>query len=313
MSEIVYAQMHSHSKQSVNRLSGEGVFHKFFWPAERFVMKSIMLSPDDLSAEAWKHGISYIAVTDHNTIPSVRPELKRNTVIITGEEWGQKNGHANFYFMKKAIDPECGYFNNSQPESPKEFSVAAESARAQGAFISVNHPFKSDRWLWGDSSYGLADAVEIWNGRWNSENEQALSKWQQLLESGSRLLAMAGNDFHVRHLFSIDSQILAFSNIKGEEDLHRNLRAGNYSLAGNTLSPVLFLNRENGSMNYLIHKHTNGLRLKVITDTSTDEIDDPGANGILKSDKGSKFIRAELWLDGMPQSFTNPSFNSCSE
>jgi predicted metal-dependent phosphoesterase TrpH len=297
---IVYMQAHCHSRYSINRLSGEGVFHRVVWPVERQIMKALMRSPKQLCEIRAKSGVQFVAVTDHNAIPKIS-----GSALIPGEEWGQTKGHANFINVEKQIDPECGYFRNHQPDDPKDFIGAATEARSQGAFISINHPFKRDAWLWGDESYGFADAIEVWNGKWNDENFRALQLWQALLLKGKKLLCMAGNDFHVNHLSDLGSQVLAFKDVFDRDSIIENLRKGNYSVARDTESPVVFLDSE---LNYKIENHFKNMELRIISENSSFVRMNAEREGPAKLENAKKFIRLELWDEAGPLSFTNPVF-----
>jgi hypothetical protein len=299
-SNLIYMQAHCHSRNSVNRLSGEGAFHRVLWPVERRVMKVLMMSPGQLAKLAKKKHVNFIAVTDHNTVPDLSEDS-----LIPGEEWGQTKGHANFINIEKPIDPESGYFRNSPPDNPKDFFTAVYEARKQGAFVSINHPFKRDSWLWGEESYRLANSIEIWNGAWSEENFLALQQWQSLLVRGIKIFCMAGNDFHVNHIFDISSQVLAFRNVQDRESLIANLMKGNYSITKNTDSPVVFLD---GDLNYTIEKYSVDTKLRIISATSSSTISNPDKEGNVTSNNGEKFIRLELWDKYGPLSFTNPIF-----
>jgi len=107
---MIYAQIHAHSKFSVNPLSGEGVIHRYVWPIERFIIKNLMLSPERIYKKAKKLGLRFVCITDHNTVPKIDKNLQ--DVLIPSEEWGQKKGHANFISLSKPIDPDEGFFKN---------------------------------------------------------------------------------------------------------------------------------------------------------------------------------------------------------
>ncbi|MGC8618317.1 MAG: CehA/McbA family metallohydrolase [Thermoplasmata archaeon] len=298
--KVVYVQAHCHSRYSINKLSGEGVFHRVIWPVERQIMRLLMKSPGQLAKLARKNNVQFVVVTDHNTIPKVSGDL-----LIPGEEWGQTKGHANFINLKGGIDPECGFFRRHQPLEPKDFMAAAAEARRQGAFVSINHPFKRDAWLWGEESYGLADAIEIWNGRWNEENSRALAQWQNLLVKGNRIFCMAGNDFHVNRLFDIGSQVLVFRNVSDRDSVLRNLASGNFSIARDTRSAAVFLA---GDLSYEIENYSEGLELRIISPNSSLSKINPEKEGSVRLENAEKFLRLELWKDGEPLSFTNPIF-----
>lgn len=300
--KIVYAQMHCHSRSSINPLSGEGVFHQFVWPLERQIMKLVMRSPRGLMKLAARKGVNYVAITDHNRIPIITGD---SDFTITGEEWGQSRGHSNFIDLEESIEPECGYFETIRPVKPKDFPTAAAEARKQGAFVSINHPFKSDSWEWGTESYGLADALEIWNGEWGEANEKALELWQSLLVNGLRIWCMAGNDFHVNHLFNIDSQVLAFDDVSTKFSLVAKLKNGKYSVARDTRSPVVFLGDD---LRYRIEKYVDTLELRSVSSHLSETVDNPGREGSLDRSKLRDFVRLELWEGNDPLSFSNPVF-----
>ncbi len=308
MNDVVYAQMHSHSKQSVNSLSGEGVFHRGIWPLERAIMKGIMLTPEELHRESFHHGVRVVAITDHNTVPVLRQSSDRDGFILRGEEWGQKRGHSNFVNLNRSIDPEAGYYKKNDPGNPVSFAEAAEEARKSGAFITVNHPYKRDSWNWGEDSYRWADAIEIWNGPWNEENAKAMEKWQNLLESGLRIKCMAGSDFHVRRLFHIDRQLIAMRNVTGPDDFMEKLRSGSYSLARDTSSPVVFLEKTNGGVRFRIHQPRGNIQLVTFSGHRKNSLDAPSVEGILPTESSAPFVRAELWEGRSPLSFSNPVF-----
>jgi hypothetical protein len=75
--------------------------------------------------------------------------------------------------------------------------IVADAHRA-GAIISINHPFAA---CGGCSwSYPAAvrnfDAIEVWNGSWDQSDEPALKMWDEILQSGGRITAIASSDSH---------------------------------------------------------------------------------------------------------------------
>ena len=89
MKNNIFAQIHAHSRYSVNDMSGEGVMHRYVWPLERQIIKYLMLTPEKIAIESKKLGLSFVAITDHNTIPEIPENFEE--FLIPGEEWGQKN------------------------------------------------------------------------------------------------------------------------------------------------------------------------------------------------------------------------------
>ena len=304
--EHTFVQMHAHSRASINRLSGEGAFHRGLWWVERRIMKRLMLSPSEISKEAEKMGVDYVAITDHNLVS----DISGFNNLIQGEEWGQMKGHANFTFLKKSIDPECGFYAGKEPDKPNNFKSAAKIAKENGAFVSINHPFKekADSWKWGDSSVDLCNAIEIWNGSWSRENEKSLEYWQFLLTAGKKILCMAGSDFHVKRLFRLDSPLICIGGKLSIEEIRISLNEGKYSLCLNTNSPVIFLHRGDQDVRYTITRHSGNLELIIYTAKEKKTLKHPLASDTLEFSPNDGFIRAEIWKDGVPLSFSNPVF-----
>ena len=55
-------------------------------------------------------------------------------------------------------------------------------------------PLPGCAWEFG---YHDVDAMEVWNGLWNVDDELSLRIWQQLLRQGRRITAVGGSDSHV--------------------------------------------------------------------------------------------------------------------
>jgi hypothetical protein len=47
--------------------------------------------------------------------------------------------------------------------------------------------------------YRHVDAIEVWNGVWNADDEVSLRIWHALLRRGRRLVAVGGSDSHAEH------------------------------------------------------------------------------------------------------------------
>ncbi|MGC9204632.1 MAG: CehA/McbA family metallohydrolase [Thermoplasmata archaeon] len=300
MDDVIYSQLHAHSRYSVNRFSGEGAIHRYVWPLERQVVKYLMLKPEKISRMARVLGLSYVAITDHNTLPGYEDDR-----IIRSEEWGQRKGHANFINLKSAIPPECGYFRGIEPDEKIDFYVALNRARENGAMVVINHPFKRDSWLWGNDTYSLVDALEIWNGPWNSENEMALKLWNGLLEEGVKILPMAGSDFHTGLLDRLDMNLIVTEKSDDKHEFLKNLRASRYSITRDLNSPYIFLHDD---LEYSIGRCTNGTEMRIITYKKNEKIRDPPCRGNLNNISPEVFLRLELWREGEPLSFSVPIF-----
>jgi len=121
--------------------------------------KDSLTRPVDLVAAARRKGIDRVVVTDHNTIAGAREAqtIDRGLIII-GEEIMTTKGEILAAFVQEEIP---AYL------TPQE---TIERLKAQGAFISVSHPFDEMRkggWKENDllDILPYVDAIEAYNSR----------------------------------------------------------------------------------------------------------------------------------------------------
>lgn len=150
--------------------------------------KDSLVRPRSLVQTCRRKGIDRVVVTDHNEIrgalhaQELAPEL-----VIVGEEIMTTRGELLAAYVKELVPKGL---------EPRE---AIERLRAQGAFISVSHPFDSRRsgaWDLRDLKEitPLVDAIEVFNSRCMGPgpNRKALEFAQEY-----RLGGTAGSDAHV--------------------------------------------------------------------------------------------------------------------
>ena len=97
-----------------------------------------VLTAAELAQRARRHGLDFLAITDHNQ-PVSHLELPQvdGLTLIPGVEWTHYRGHANFLGVDRPYD---GSFHaNSEDEIRQRFV----SARQRGALITINHPLTS--------------------------------------------------------------------------------------------------------------------------------------------------------------------------
>lgn len=141
---------------------------------------------DQLIATARQRGIDRLVVTDHNTIRgALKAREKDPMLVIVGEELLTTRGELLVAFV--------------QEELPRglEPMEAIEKLRAQGAFISVSHPFDRRRHGWALKDLlaitPYVDAIEVFNARcqWNGLNQMAAD-----FAGEHQLSGTAGSDAH---------------------------------------------------------------------------------------------------------------------
>lgn len=155
-----------------------------------------VLSVEELAQHAQRHGLDFLAITDHNQMVSADslPCLPGLT-LIPGIEWTHFKGHANFLGVDTAYDEP--FFANGQEEVQSRF----DSARERGAFIVINHPFDEICPFQFDLNSLPFDCLEIWNGPMRVSNLQTIGLWHSLLSAGKKIPICGGSDYHRSQLF----------------------------------------------------------------------------------------------------------------
>lgn len=177
--------------------------------------KDSLIRPRDLVATARRKGIDLLIVTDHNTIAGAReaqaldPEL-----VIVGEEILTTRGELLAAFVTEEVP---SYL------SPAE---TIQRLKAQGAFISVSHPFdawRSGHWKEEDllEILPFVDAIEVYNSRcmlprFNREARQFAEK--------HNMAGTVGSDAHA--LFEVGRSLLWLEPFSGPEELRTVIGKG---------------------------------------------------------------------------------------
>ena len=154
------------------------------------------LSVEELAGRALRHGLDFLAITDHNqmieagTLPQVP-----GVTLIPGIEWTHYQGHANFLGATKPYDGP--FFANDLEGAQERFA----SARERGALITINHPFEEGCPFRFDLEALPFDCLEVWSGPMREANLRALGLWQQMLMAGNKVPICGGSDYHRDRLF----------------------------------------------------------------------------------------------------------------
>jgi hypothetical protein len=152
-------------------------------------------TPAELVDEATAQGLDFIISTEHNTNSanlSWGRYARPNLLVINGEEVTTTAfGHWNALGLDPTMLIDWRY-------TPRDSTIGTATAqvRAVGGLAIINHPFFPDtinRFRFGVRHF---DGIEIWNGKWDARNEQAVRWWDALLRQGHPLLAVAVSDTH---------------------------------------------------------------------------------------------------------------------
>lgn len=138
-------------------------------------------TPAEVAAAARAAGLDFIATTEHNTTSghaAWEGLWGDDLLVVCGEEITTRNGH---YL---ALGTEPGTFVDWRYRARDDAypRFASRIRRAGGLVVPAhpNCPFVGCQWKFG---YAGADAVEVWNGPWTSDDELAVAAWDNLLTS----------------------------------------------------------------------------------------------------------------------------------
>lgn len=146
-----------------------------------------LIRPADLVRTCLRRGLDRLAITDHNTIRgALAARALAPALIIVGEEIMTTQGELLAYFVQEEV-----------PHGLPPVETIAR-LRAQGAAISVSHPFdrlRNGAWREADLAaiLPLVDAIEVFNARciYPADNDRALAFAR---ENGT--LGTVGSDAH---------------------------------------------------------------------------------------------------------------------
>jgi len=182
-----------------------------------------VLSLDELGQHALRHGLDFLAVTDHNQMVSAEalPNIPGLT-MIPGVEWTHYKGHATFTGVDRPYD---GSFLANTPEAARERFL---SAQERGALITISHPFDENCPFLFDMDSLPFDCIEIWNGPMRMSNIQAVGLWHSMLAAGKKVPACGGSDYHRSQpfLFLGGPTTCAYAQSAGMSDILSALREG---------------------------------------------------------------------------------------
>ena len=150
--------------------------------------------PGEMASAAQASGLDFIVSTDHNTCsanrawPACRTE---GLLVIPGEEVTTRHGH----WLAVGLPPRAWVDWRYGPGDGVFPRFAAEVREAGGLVVAAHPsvPLPGSAWEFG---FADVDALEVWNGRWNVDDELSLRIWQRLLRQNRRVVAVGGSDSH---------------------------------------------------------------------------------------------------------------------
>ena len=153
--------------------------------------------PGELATTARSVGLDFIVSTEHNTSAANRAWAACRTdrlLVIAGEEVTTRHGH----WLAVGLPPH-GWVDWRYAPRDDVFADCAAQVRNDGGMVVAAHPgvpLPGSAWEFG---FRDVDAAEVWNGRWNLDDEVSLQIWNRLLRQGRHLAAVGGSDSHGPH------------------------------------------------------------------------------------------------------------------
>ncbi len=244
------------------------------------------------------------------------------TLLICGEELTTFTGHANILGM------EPGWWGDFRVEqNDGNLPTVIDQAHKQGALFVIDHPFTPKfPWLFPEKEWSKADALEVWNGPWSAEDQQAIEYWDRLLCKGRHIPAVGGSDNHKGNS-PIYPATWVYSRNLSQPAIIEALRKGHTFISEKVKGPKLILSACNGKLipgdtAHIDKKQTlpiqvdvsgaKGMKLRIISFQAEKMIlirsNDAKINRTLKIKLNNKhgYIRAELIKpDGKIAALTN--------
>lgn len=150
-----------------------------------------------------RKGLDFAFLTDHNTTAGLAEWLAytdNELLTLPGSELTTFHGHALALGLSSWVD----WRTTLGPQAPT-IETIRQSVEAQGGVFIIAHPLSLGSpwcagcaWQYPGMMPGTARCVEVWNGPWagDANNAEALELFYLWLNQGHRLVATAGTDSH---------------------------------------------------------------------------------------------------------------------
>jgi len=151
---------------------------------------------DETVARASAAGLDFIVSTEHNTSSANREwaGVADGLLVVSGEEVTTRHGH----WLAVGLPPD-GWVDWRYGPRDGVFARYVCQVRSDGGLVVAAHPsvpLPGSLWEFG---FCGVDAMEVWNGRWNVDDEMSLRTWLRLLRNGRRITAVGSSDSHGHH------------------------------------------------------------------------------------------------------------------
>ncbi len=190
----------------------------------------------DLIQYARDYQLDFVTLSDHNTVSGLAQldSLASDDLLPIGAmELTTYYGHALALGTRQ--------WHEWRVSNTVSMRDLAQKVLDSGALFVIAHPTSIGDpvctgcdWQYEDMMPGISPAVEIWNGLWSDENQQAVELYYQWLNAGHRLVATAGTDIHGRPAEGIKgaSANVVYAEVLSEKAILDAIRAGHSYISG---------------------------------------------------------------------------------
>jgi|GEM_PF-43496 len=274
-----------------------------------------VLTAQELGWRALRHGLDFLAVTDHNQLINADslPRIPGIT-LIPGVEWTHYLGHANFFGVDYPYD--TPFASNTIEEVTARFKLAQK----RGALIIINHPLDEGSGFKFDMNTLPFDCLEVWHGPMRESNLRAVGLWQNMLAAEKKVPITGGSDYHKDNPFQIlgGPTTCVYSMSASQSDILDALKSGHTFITFYPNGPTLALSSGSAimgdslpwSLGVELKIEAGGLLkgdiIRVITGKSSETILEAPSNGrtqAVYSMKTPGFARVEIlrsFFPGLP-------------
>ncbi|MGY2704775.1 CehA/McbA family metallohydrolase [Nocardioides sp. HB32] len=194
----------------------------------------------DVIGYAKAAGLDFIGTSEHNTSSATGTwgrYVPDDFLVVCGEEVTTRAGH----WLATGLPAGTWIDWRYRPEDGALAGFVQQVHDLSGLAI-VAHPYipvPSIRWDFGTDWAGM-DAVEVWNGPWDGFDEQALTRWHQLLTTGTFVPAVGNSDTHKQSQTIGLAQTVVRAESLSTEALVAGYRGGHSWIAGSSAVDLHF-------------------------------------------------------------------------
>ena len=146
-------------------------------------------------AAAAEAGLDFFVSTEHNTSSASLVwghHATEDLLVVNGEEVTTRDGH----WLAVGL-PAGAWVDWRYRALDDQFPRFLAQVRALGGLAVIAHPsvpIPATGWTFGDLAQ--ADAIEVWNGPWTTDDEGTLARWHAMLVAGTFVPVVGGSDSH---------------------------------------------------------------------------------------------------------------------